>query len=137
MAEQEGSERMSRQSGAPFTDDSDVMKGMRVPESIQVNLDNNMESLGQNKATFRGNAMKVPDRIVLNAGSGESATGRDTNVGLENVGVNLDNYMGGMVTPPRTLTVDDTASRYMESRDGDNDRRRGGDFNRYEMLYFL
>ncbi len=117
---------------APFKADFDVVNDMKVPDTIIVQ---NMPSFGENKPAYQGNQMTVPEKIVLN-GSVESETQVNPNIGLENVGVNLDNYMGGMVTPPRTLTVDDTSSRYMERKVDDKNSRRK-EFDRYNFIKYM
>jgi hypothetical protein len=113
---------------SPFKADFDVVNDMKVPETITVQ---NMQGLSENRPTYQGNQMTVPDKIVLNGGV-ESETQTNPNFGLQNAGVNLDNYMGGMVTPPRTLTVDDTSSRYMERKVDDGENRRK-ELDRYEL----
>jgi hypothetical protein len=133
MADEKGSrEGMSSQYtaiNAPFKADHDVIKDMQVPETITVQ---SMQNFGENKPAFQGSQMIVPDKIVLN---GESETQvYNPSMGLQNAGVNLNNYMGGMVTPPRTLTVDDTTSRYMERKVEGNDGRRK-EFDRYIFSY--
>ena len=104
----------------PFKDDFDDVNDMKVPETITVQ---NMQGFGENKPVYQGNQMSVPGRIVLNGGA-ESEMHTNSNFGFQNAGVNMDNYMGGMVTPPRTLTVDDTSSRYMERKVDDRESRR-------------
>ena len=107
-----------------FTADYDVVNNARVPGIITVN-----------KPAFQGKEMNVPDKIVLNGGV-DSETQGNLNIGLPNVSVNSDNYMGGMLTPPRTLTVDDTTSRFAERKVDEKDSRRKG-FDRYYLLKFI
>lgn len=118
----EGLSSQSTPTSSPFTADYDVVKSTTVPGIITVN-----------KPAFQGNEMNVPDKIVLNGGV-DSETQGNLNIGLQNVSANLDNYMGGMVTPPRTLTVDDTTSRYIERKVDERDSRRK-DFDRYLQYY--
>ncbi|XP_028411903.1 uncharacterized protein LOC114534631 [Dendronephthya gigantea] len=113
----------------PFTADYEVLKGMKVPESITVNSDRNMQHFGEDKPSFQGNQMSVPDKIVWN-GVDQNATQVNSNINLQSGGVNLDNYMGGMVTPPRTLTVDDATSRYIDRRVDDKNESRQTGFER-------
>ena len=124
MADEKGNvEALSDQNteiAPPFKDDFDVVNDMKVPETITVQ---NMQGFGENKPVYQGNQMSVPGRIVLNGGA-ESEMHTNSNFGFQNAGVNMDNYMGGMVTPPRTLTVDDTSSRYMERKVDDRESRR-------------
>ena len=96
------------QNSSPFKDDLNVLKDMTVPESIKVSGD-------RDKSRFQDTAMSVPERIVLD---GESNNERNSGLrrDFQNNGGNLGSYMGGMVTPPRTLTVDDTTSPYREGR---------------------
>ena len=107
-----------------FTADYDVARSTRIPGITSVS-----------KPAFQGNEMNVPDKIVLN-GNVDSETQGNLNIGLQNVSANLDSYMGGMVTPPRTLTVDDTTSRYIERKVDERDSRRK-DFDRYRYYKVL
>ena len=129
MAAEKGNvEEFSSQNTAatpPFTGDYVSTKGMTVPETITVK---NMPSFGENKPAFPESQMTVPEKIVL-TGDVESDRRVNLNGGFQDVGVN---YMGGMVTPPRTLTVDDTASRYGERNADKNDVRQ--EFARYSYL---
>lgn len=114
----------------PLTADYEVLKGMKVPESITVTPDGNMQHFGANKPAFQGTQMSVPDKIFVN-GVDQNATQVNPNIDLQSVGVNSDDYMGGMVTPPRTLTVDDATSRYMDRRIDDKNESRRKEFDRY------
>ena len=136
MADEKGNlEGLPNQNTAiapPFKDDFDVVNDMKVPESITVQ---NMQGSSKTKPAYQGNQMSVPGRIVLNGGA-ESEKHTNPNFGFQNAGVNMDNYMGGMVTPPRTLTVDDTSSRYMERKVDDRESRRK-ELNRYELCLYV
>lgn len=92
-----------------FSTDYNAIEDMKVPETITVR--NNLD-FSENKSSFGDNqTMHVPDRIFLNG----APSGVETrSINLENSGVITDKYAGDMDTPPRTLTVDDTKSRYID-----------------------
>lgn len=102
---------------AQYQGDVNVLKDMSVPQTIKVNDNGDMSSFGGNKGGFEGTSMTVPERIVLDGESGSDGRS-DFTRDLRGDEVNLNTYMGGMATPPRTLTVDDTTSRYPGGTNG-------------------
>ena len=101
-----------------FTDalvDDDLAQKMRIPQKITVPGDGEeyaSNSVRGNTAEAMVSSMAIPERIEIgNLASPTSDIPRDLRDNLVNV-----NSMSSMVTPPRTLTVDDTKSAYYPQR---------------------
>lgn len=93
-----------------FTDNQDGMADlMSMPKTITVEEQEESPPRSQQRS---GDVMTVPERIVINGDQGGylASTNEIPREMKDEFVPNL--FMGGMSTPPRTLTVDDTTSAY-------------------------
>ena len=107
--------------------DNDLSQRMRIPQKITVPGDD--EESRSNTARDGMSSMSIPERIEIGTFSPNTDIPRDLRDEVVAV-----NSMSSMITPPRTLTVDDTKSAYYPQRAttgspsatarGDKDRRR-------------
>lgn len=121
LAWEENILKMAAGTAVDFTGFNDTQDGisdqMTMPKTITVDEQNPDEALNQSQSRS-GSAggildpMTVPDRIVINGDrGGYLASKNDIPRELKEDFV-PNSFMGGMSTPPRTLTVDDTTSAY-------------------------
>lgn len=102
-----------------FTDgllDDDVAQKMRIPQKITVAGDDEeypaSAATGTSGAAMTSSMMAIPERIEIgNFASPTSEIPKDLRDNLGSV-----NSKSSMVTPPRTLTVDDTKSAHYPQR---------------------
>ena len=86
----------------------DLAQKMRIPQKITVpGGDEDYQSNAPKKIPGDGVPMSIPDRIELGSFSPTSDIPRDLKDEIVAV-----NSLSNMITPPRTLTVDDTKSAY-------------------------
>ncbi|EDO36292.1 predicted protein [Nematostella vectensis] len=104
-----------------FHQEPDITATMRMPETIRVEPEHSdffysSQTNAQGELNRNTNPMNVPDRIVINGELGAFSGKRDEfprelkDDFVPNPTINT--FMGGMITPPRTLTVDDTTSAH-------------------------
>jgi len=93
-----------------FNDNQDGLADlMTMPKTITVEEDDNSPPPTQQRP---GESMTVPDRIIINGDQGGFLHSKDE-IPREMKEEFVPNmFLGGMTTPPRTLTVDDTTSAY-------------------------
>ena len=86
----------------------DLSRKMRIPQTITVpGGEEDHQSNGPKKIPGDGVPMSIPDRIELGSYSPKSDIPRDLKDEMVAV-----NSLSSMITPPRTLTVDDTKSAH-------------------------
>ena len=80
-------------------------------KSMPLSDTSDMNTFGGN---FQAAPMVVPERITVNGDFDSKVEGHEDKLtrDLQGNAVSFETYMGGMVTPPRTLTVDDTAFNF-------------------------
>ena len=98
--------------------DGDASQRMTIPQKITIpdiagdNSDFHSGSAKSNPMENMASSMLIPDRIVVNDSVGTFSRA-DVDVARDfRDQVFCGNTMGGMITPPRTLTVDDTKSAH-------------------------
>lgn len=92
--------------------DDDVAQRMIIPQKITVSGDEEEQPSVTRSGDIMTSSMSIPERIEIgNVASPTSEIPRDLRDHLVN-----GNSMGGMTTPPRTLTVDDTKSAHYPQR---------------------
>lgn len=92
--------------------DDDLAQRMRIPQKITVPGDKEEYQPRGNTGDAMTSSMAIPERIEIgNFASPNREIPRDLRDQMVNV-----NSMSSMITPPRTLTVDDTKSAHYPQR---------------------
>ena len=92
--------------------DDDVAQRMKIPQKITVPGDEEEYPVKRSSGDAMTSSMAIPERIEIgNFASPNNDFPRDLRDQMVNV-----NSMSSMITPPRTLTVDDTKSAHYPQR---------------------